>query len=798
MKIPSFVKNFKWTSSNKNLAIILFICFCSFALTYPFLSKIPPHPDENQFNTNAFRILNGQVLANYLHVALTEYLLAAFFAIVNIFTMPGSNFPQGSPDLVTFYWGRVFGLILYFVTFLLGSLIVQKGEKEVKLRTVLFALLYFGSLGVFERFLRVNSDSMTVFVFVNFFLVSLALHKKKAPLYYFFLDNLFFLFLLSFSNIKSLYLAIPLLVLNTICPILWYEQEEKDSPVVLPRFYGLAAQAIFFLNVIFLAIGSFTKWSLIHLSLPVVVANSLNPYLWIPGQNRSKNGTGKNLYKIILYGLGLAVGAVFLWTIFMPLPFDARQFYYQVKSTIIYGTIYDTEYTTQADHSGRVYLYDLFVEYVGLLQLAVIVALVILAYKWLGRKVLTQEFKASLDGVLQLKILKSGDLYLWTEVVLILSFITYYLGVSLRVIHWSRWGIPMGMIALMLLSFLLERIIFLVRPHLARFRRGKLLVGILFFVAVSWATRLALTYDLATDNFPTDGGHYQTTVDMSKLIKELGISPVDAPKKMAWFPGGPGGVPGFSPGQLDEPQFKDTKYILWPAYQIGVVYADKVVDRSSANQRAFLDKYVESVDYRFPSILSRYTHYTKYFAWKYLGLAYTPEIENLFEPQYAVVKLKDFVPPMSYTWTFDVNKMSHYYLPYSPIFNIRNLPDGYMFPPCSSNPSVVYISSGKPVPEDPVTRSKTLGYHCHSMRMETAYKGTYLIKIEGLPPDIDNDQRVYSAFGYNYDPVNRVIAFVAPQQYFGVEFGVATKENYAPNLKFYVYYESTVASPQTK
>ena len=53
------------------------------------------------------------------------------------------------------------------MTFFLCSLVVQKGEKETKLRTVIFALLYFSSLGVFERFLRVNSDSMLVFVFIK-------------------------------------------------------------------------------------------------------------------------------------------------------------------------------------------------------------------------------------------------------------------------------------------------------------------------------------------------------------------------------------------------------------------------------------------------------------------------------------------------------------------------------------------------------------------------------------------------------------------------------------------------------
>jgi hypothetical protein len=113
-----------------------------------------------------------------------------------------------------------------------------------------------------------------------------------------------------------------------------------------------------------------------------------------------------------------------------------------------------------------------------------------------------------------------------------------------------------------------------------------------------------------------------------------------------------------------------------------------------------------------------------------------------------------------------------------------------MFPPCYSNPAVAYISTGKEVPPDSETGSRTVGLHCHSLRFRVAFKGIYAIKIEGLPSDLDNSQMVYSAYGYNYDPVNKIITFLAPQTFITVEFGVATKEKSIPSLKYSIYYQS--------
>ena len=156
----------------KSLSVSIGLCavfLVSLILTLPILINIPSHPDEYQFYNNAFRIMAGKELHNYLHVAVTEYVLTAFLAIVNLITASGVNFPQGDPSLVTFYYGKVFSFIFYILTFILGCLIVQKGAREVKLRTLIFSLFYFSSLGIFERFLRVNSDFMALFLFLNFF-----------------------------------------------------------------------------------------------------------------------------------------------------------------------------------------------------------------------------------------------------------------------------------------------------------------------------------------------------------------------------------------------------------------------------------------------------------------------------------------------------------------------------------------------------------------------------------------------------------------------------------------------------
>ena len=57
---------------------------------------------------------------------------------------------------------------------------------------------------------------------------------------------------------------------------------------------------------------------------------------------------------------------------------------------------------------------------------------------------------------------------------------------------------------------------------------------------------------------------------------------------------------------------------------------------------------------------------------------------------------------------------------------------------------------------------------------------------------------VYSAYSYNYDPLSRVITFVAPQTFITVEFGVATKEKYIPTLRYIVYYRTLTEQDKLK
>ena len=79
-------------TGSKNLALLILSFVLGMALTIPVFTKVPPHADEHQFYFNAFSIMGGEALQNYVHVAFTEYLLAAFFTVVNMFTVSGVNF----------------------------------------------------------------------------------------------------------------------------------------------------------------------------------------------------------------------------------------------------------------------------------------------------------------------------------------------------------------------------------------------------------------------------------------------------------------------------------------------------------------------------------------------------------------------------------------------------------------------------------------------------------------------------------------------------------------------------------
>lgn len=726
--------------SNLNLVLLIVVFLLGTGLVLPVLSRIPNHSDENQFYANAFSIMAGKELANYIHVALTEYALAGFFTVVNIFTDSGVNFPQGDPTMVTFYYGKLFGFILYILTFILGCLILQREERKIKIRTVIFAVLYFGSLGIFERFLRVNSDSISIFVFFNFIILSFWLHRQKASVLKFFLLNLAFIFLGTFTNFKTLFLMFPLAFLNTVSPFIWYEETKKDQGIKLQKSYR---------------------------------------FIW--------------------YVLGIVAGGVVLWAAFIPKPFSYVRFWYSLKRIMTYETKFDFNYPSQSFGSWKVYIYDLLAEYIGLTTVLALGILATISFKLprkLKAKNLFRDFLFKARAQIRFSFLKEGNLYPMTEFILLLSFVLYYLGVSLQVVHWSRWGAPLGILAMMILGAVVEKLLESiwryettkdkVRPKLT------ILLPSLFFLA--WVLRIFLTIDLFKTNSPSEGnGFKQTFADVGKLLKKEGISPKDGLKKVTWFSGYTSNVNNISLENLVDERNKDTKYILWPYWNIALLYTKKNVDLETHNQRAFVDKYAEKIWYRFPTFLSYYMHFTKYFAVHYLGLTWNPEIDSLVESQYGIVKLKEPVKNIELVYEVPFKDMSHYYFPYSLIFNMKNLTDSYMYPPCYTYPSVKLVKDGSSVDPPPEIGigGRTAGLYCHSVRFRILFKGTYRIRIEGLPKDPKGIQKVFSNMdNFNWDPETKTIILDMPITFLPGDFGVATKESNIKNLKFWIFYRA--------
>lgn len=720
--------------SRLSLLLLLLIVVVALVLTVPVLENIGPHADEHQFFLNAWSILGGKQLQNFLHVALTEYLLTGFLALVNILVPSGVNFPQGDPSLVTYYYGRIFGLILYLLTFIFGAFILQEEKTRVRVRTLIFAVLYFGSIGVFERFLRVNSDSVSVFVALNYLFLSIRFHRKKYSVFRFFLLDLLFVFLGSFTNLKALYLVLPITAYNIF--------------------------ACQFLNV---------------------------------RQNAEGESAIFRIYRMIFYVAGLAFGSVVLWYAFIPKPVDPRTFWYNIKNATVRGTGFDFEYPSQSYRSWLFYIYDFFVEYLGLSQLLV-VGLILIYAVYLGGENFKKELFAGIKRLWELWQLNKWDPYYHVFPVITLVFLFYYLGVSKTLVHWSRWGVPLGVFGFLLLSAVLERVLIYIYQRTKNFTLflGYLL-PLLFITA--WSLRIFLFVDLLNTNYPTLSGFGQTYKDVDELLKENNIPKADAKKDVAWFTGYTSNVGNISLEKLVDPEGSEVKFLLWPYWNIGLLYTENNVDRFTSNQRAFVDKYAESVDFRFPTILSRYMHYTKYFAWHYLGVTWNPELDSLIESQYGVVKLKKIVPPISFSYDVSDSDLSHYYSPYSQTFNYKNLPETYIFPACATHPDVRKINTGEVIsPPDDLSLNgiggKTAGLNCHSLWFRVFLRGKYLIKVDGLPYDLDDSQRVYSTLQYLWDPASKIMYTAIGDTRISAEFGVATKEKSIPSLKFKVYYES--------
>src|SRR3990167_4996084 len=149
-KMLDWIGRFFSTPEHIYLTISLFVIGLLLVLVVPILSHIPGHPDEHQFFNNAWNMMAGKQLHNYIHVALTEYLLAGYLAFMNIFTRSGVNFPQGDPGLVAYYFGRIFGLIVWLTTYITGVSLLMKGRNKIPASVVFFTVLLFGSIGKFE------------------------------------------------------------------------------------------------------------------------------------------------------------------------------------------------------------------------------------------------------------------------------------------------------------------------------------------------------------------------------------------------------------------------------------------------------------------------------------------------------------------------------------------------------------------------------------------------------------------------------------------------------------------------
>jgi len=718
-----------------NLWLLIAIFLFGVIFTVPLLSKIRPHSDEHQFFLNSFSIMGGEELHNYVHVALTEYALSIFFLVVNMITDSGVNFPQGTPTVATEFYGRVFGFILYVIVFALGVLILQREDKKIKLRSVVFATLYFGSAGLFERFLRINSDSMLIFVFLNFFILSFSLHKRRASIIPFFLLNTVFLFLGTFTNVKSLFIMLPLLVFNTLAPFLLY-RNPKDRKGLL------------------------------------------------------------DFYWMILYGIGVVVGIIFLWVKLAPRPFSPANFWYTVKKTIVHGTGFDFDFPSQAYDSWAVYIYDFFVEYVGLFSLLALVILFVLAYRLKG-KGLSKDLLQGAKSQMNLDLIKKGDLYFVTEGVLLVCFIFYYLGVSSRVIHWSRWGAPLGIVGILILSTVAEKLI----EVILRNRKKLTFNPPLFFLglfALTWILRVMLFIDLKKTNYPDMASIKQSDENVEKFLREKNISPEDGFKKVAWISGYTGHVKNFPLENISLEENRDVTYLLWPKWYIRTLYTDKNIDRSYHNWVAFINAYTDNTEYRLPSLMSHYAHYTEFFAARYLGIAWNTELDSLIENQFGVTKLKKPVDEIRLNYEVRFSDMSHYYSPYSRTFNMGTLKDSYMFPTCYVMQQTRYVKDGELVPNHPEIGpwARTAELNCHSVRFWNLFPGKYIIRVEGLPENDNSEleQMVYSNVLFEWDTESKTITAEVQDKMFSGEFGVAIEEERVPGLKYRVFYSQNLDS----
>lgn len=728
-KVKNFASHFSLGSNTVPVLIIIFLVGIVLAFVVPILPHIQPHPDEHQFYLNAWSIMDGRKLHNYLHVAITEYSLAIFLSFINAVVPTGVNFPQGDPSVATYFYGRVFGLILWLLTYFVCVLLLQKGKKIIQPRIVFFTILYFGSIGLFERFIRVNSDSMAMFIFLNYLFISFLFHQRKSRPFHFFLLNLLFMFALSFTNFKALYLGFPIFALNSIIPFIWYEKREAENP-----------------------------------RLPAS-------------------------YRLVVYSLAVVVGSIILWSILVPKPINARDFWFELKHSTVASIKFDFQYPMLAHKSWLVYLYDLFAFQVGITQSAAIFIFIAMAYVS-GKKQLRNLLKLDILRQFDKQQLRDGNLYKSLEVILFVTLIVYYLGLSSAVIHWSRWGAPLGLLFILMISSVLERAYYVALTTTKS--RSRMFVVAPLLIVLSWSVFFSLILSIKQSDYPTKSGYQLMLNDFDSFLKEKNISDVDAPKKVGWFMSSlDNRAPNFDLAKLGKKGSSDIDYLVWPQWGSGMLYSKRNTDLEQHNIKEFMKNYTNKIIWRFPSPISYYVHYTKAFAQGFLGITWLPEVEAMTEIQYGILTMKKPIEPMRLKYEVPFNGLQHYYSPKSHLFTMETLKEGALFPPCHTNPEIRMVSTGEPapVPKDPLVIGRTAGLYCHSLGIRMVLAGHYRVKIEGLPDDPDDVQKVYSAYPIAFEPKTKTITYSFETNRITTAFGVATKEKYIPNLKFVVDYE---------
>ncbi len=668
----------------------------------------------------------GKALHNYIHVAFTEYLLAGYLTFINLFTDSGVNFPQGEPNAVAYYYGRIFGLLLWLATYVAGSSLLMKGQRKFNSSILFFTVLLFGSIGMFERFLRVNSDSLGIFVVLTYLLFSISAHaKKRAPLTFFFL-NLTFIFLISFTNLKLLYMALPVMALNTLLPFIY----EKNRAVTqeIPAFF-----------------------------------------------------------RIILYCTGVLLGSVMLWGKFVPKPHNVANFWYSVKQTTVSSVNFDYQYPGLAHKSWLTYIYDVLAHQIGFSQIAAIIIFSAIAF-FIGKKRLYRSLLTWGKEQFVVKNFTSGSLFASLELILFVMAIFYYSGISSKVIHWSRWAAPLGFVMIMLISSKLGHMFDWILAN-DKNKKQIIYISMIPLLFLAWSVQFSLISSIKKSNYPQGHGYILTLNNVNEFLAEKNYSDEQIPKKVGWFFGEMDRVPRIDLTKLANGA-EDVDYIIWPQWGTGAIYSKDHTDLEVHNQKEFIRNYSEEIIWRFPSPISKYVHYTKWFAQGILGITWLPETEALTETQYAILKMKKPIKPLTFKYEVPFNGMEHYYSGSSYIFNLKNLHDSNIFPPCHGSPTTLDVETGLPTDqqENEFFVSRIVNMHCHSLGIRIAFKGTWRIRIEGLPENKDNEQKVYSAYPMTFDPKTKTMIHRFEDTKITAAFGVATKEKHLPNLKFIVEY----------